>query len=157
MRLNKFIRTVLKLDPGKGPIKKSDYRRELKSGQTPPEIYTRDELKLLFEVMTADEVVLFELFLNSGLRKREVMFLENDDLIVENLAPGLVKRQIRVTSKHRLGFMTKNGKTRFVPVERDLMNKLLVLKATERPSRLLFGTRTGLPGGISRADGKGAD
>ena len=145
MRLNKFIRTVLKLDPGKWPIKKSDYRRELKSGQTPPEIYTRDELKLLFEVMTADEVVLFELFLNSGLRKREVMFLENDDLIVENLAPGLVKRQIRVTSKHRLGFMTKNGKTRFVPVERDLMNKLLVLKATERPSRLLFGTRTGLP------------
>ncbi len=35
MRLNKFIRSVLKLDPGKGPIKKSDYRRELKSGQTP--------------------------------------------------------------------------------------------------------------------------
>jgi len=61
------------------------------------------------------------------------------------LAPSLVKRQVRVTSKHRLGFMTKNGKTRFVPVERDLMNKLLVLKATERPSRLLFGTRMGLP------------
>ena len=33
-----FIRTVLKLDPGKGPIRKSDYRRELKSGQNRPEI-----------------------------------------------------------------------------------------------------------------------
>ena len=50
-----------------------------------------------------------------------------------------------MTSKHHLGFMTKNGKTRFVPIERDLMNKLLVLKATKRPSKLLFGTRTGLP------------
>ena len=105
MRLNKFIRATLHLDAGKGPIKKSDFRRELKSGQTPPEIYTREELKSLFEIMTPDEVVLFELFLHSGLRKREVMFLEDDDLIVETLAPGLVKRQIRVTSKHRLGFM----------------------------------------------------
>lgn len=34
---------------GKGPIKKSDYRRELKSGQCRPEIYTRDELKKFFE------------------------------------------------------------------------------------------------------------
>jgi site-specific recombinase XerD len=59
MRVNKFIRTVLELDPGKGPIRKSDYRRELKSGQNRPEIYTRDELKLLFEVITSDEVVLF--------------------------------------------------------------------------------------------------
>lgn len=95
--------------------------------------------------MTPDEVVLFEFFLQSGLRKREAMFLEDDDLIVETLAPGLVKRQVRVTSKPRMGFMTKNGKTRFVPIGRNLMDKLLALKATKRPSKLLFGTRTGLP------------
>jgi integrase len=136
---------VRNLGPGKGPIKKSDYRRELKSGEDRPEIYTRDELKLLFEAMTPEERVFFELFPNAGLRKQEMMFLEEDDLIVETLAPGLVKRQIRVTSKPRLGFMTKNGRTRFVPIDRDLMNKLLALKATNRPSRLLFGTRTGLP------------
>lgn len=40
LRVNAFIRIMLKLDPGKGPIKKSDYRRELKSGQSRPEIYT---------------------------------------------------------------------------------------------------------------------
>jgi integrase len=145
LRVNKFIRTVRNLDPGKGPIKKSNYRRELKSGEDRPEIYTRDELKLLFEAMTPEERVLFELFLNAGLRKQEMMFLEEDDLIVETLAPGLVKRQIRVTSKPHLGFMTKNGRTRFVPIDRDLMNKLIALKATKRPSRLLFGTCTGLP------------
>ena len=145
LRTNKFIRTVLKLDPGKGPIKKSNYRRELKSGEDRPEIYTRDELKLLFEAMTSEEKLLFDVFLTAGLRKKEAMFLEDDDLIVEELAPGRVKRQIRVTNKPRMGFMTKNGKTRYVPIDRDLMNRLLELKKTHRPSRLLFGTANGLP------------
>ncbi|HEV2396688.1 MAG TPA: site-specific integrase [Candidatus Sulfotelmatobacter sp.] len=145
MRVNKFIRTVLKLDPGKGPIKKSDYRRELKSGENRPEIYTREELKLLFDAMTSDEELVFEVFLKAGLRKQEMMFLEEDDLIVETLAPGIVKRQIRVTSKPSLGFMTKNGRARYIPIDRDLMDRLLALKATKRPSGLLFGTRNGLP------------
>ncbi|MGA8871419.1 MAG: site-specific integrase [Candidatus Acidiferrales bacterium] len=145
LRVNAFIRTTLKLDPGKGPIKKSDYRRELKSGQDRPQIYTRDELKLLFEAMTPEEHLLFEVFLKTGFRKREVMFLEEDDLIVDTLAPGRVKRQMRVTNKPHLGFMTKNGKTRYVRIDRDLMDRLLALKATQRPSRLLFGTANGLP------------
>lgn len=62
LRVNAFIRTMLRLDPGKGPIKKSDYRRELKSGQSRPEIYTREELKILFEAMTPEEEVLFLVF-----------------------------------------------------------------------------------------------
>jgi integrase len=145
MRVNAFIRAILRLDPGKGPIKKSDYRRELKSGQDRPEIYTREELKTLFEVMTSEEELLFEVFLKTGLRKREVMFLEDDDLVVDTLAPGRVKRQIRVKNKPDLGFMTKNGKARSVPIDRDLMDKLVALKATKRPSRVLFGTANGLP------------
>lgn len=144
LRMNKFIRTVLKLDPGKGPIKKSDFRRELKTGEYRPEIYTREELRLLFDAMTDDERLLFDLFLNAALRKKEMMYLDEDDLIVEELAPGLVKRQIRVTNKPRMGFMTKTGKTRFVPISRDLMNRLLALKATKRTSKLLFGTSNGL-------------
>jgi len=95
--------------------------------------------------MTPEEEVLFLVFLKTGLRKREVMFLEDDDLIVDALAPGRVKRQLRVTNKPHLGFMTKNGRTRYVRVERDLMDKLLALKATKRPSKLLFGTANGLP------------
>jgi len=95
LRVNAFIRAILKLDPGKGPIKKSDYRRELKSGEGRPEIYTREELKTLFAAMTPEEELLFLVFLKTGLRKREVMFLEDDDLIVDTLAPG------RVTSSGR--------------------------------------------------------
>jgi integrase len=64
---------------------------------------------------------------------------------VDTLAPGRVKRQLRVTNKPQLGFMTKAGKTRYVHVDRDLMDKLLALKATKRPSRLLFSTANGLP------------
>jgi integrase len=145
LRLNKFIRTVLHLDPGKGPIKKSDYKRELKRGEDPPEIYTRDELKVLFGVMTPDEVALFETLLKAGLRKQEVMFLEDDDLIVETLGPGLVRRDICVQSKPHWGFVTKNGKKRLVPIPADLMNKLLAVKAKVRPSKLLFGTSLGKP------------
>lgn len=104
LRLNKFIRTVLHLDPGKGSIKKSDCKRELKRGEDPPEIYTRDELKVLFGVMTPEEVALFETLLKAGLRKQEVMFLEDDDLIVETLGPGLVRRDICVQSKPHWGF-----------------------------------------------------
>ena len=73
------------------------------------------------------------------------MFLDEDDLIVDARAPGRVKRQLRVTNKPHLGLMTKNGKTRYVHVDRDLMDKLLTLKATKSPSRLLFGTANGLP------------
>ena len=145
LRVNAFVRSILKLDPGKGPIKKSDYRRELRSGHGRPEIYTREELIRLFEVMTPDERLLFDVFLRTGLRKREVMFLEEDDLIADTLAPGRVKRQIRVTNKPRLGFMTKNGKTRFVPIDRDLTDRLLTLKDANRPSRILFPTVNGLP------------
>lgn len=132
--MNKFIRTVLKLDPGKGPIKKSDYKRELKRGEDAPEINTRDELKILFGVMTPDESVLFESFLNAGPRKKEMMFLEDDDLIVETLAPGLVKREVRITNKDHWGFTTKNGKTRYVPISADLMDRLLAVKACARRS-----------------------
>jgi len=145
LRVNKFIRTVLKLDPGKGPIKKSDYKRELKRGEDAPEINTRDELKILFGAMTLDESVLFETFLKAAPRKKEMMFLEDDDLIVETLAPGLVRREVRITSKDHWGFTTKNGKTRFVPIPADLMDKLLAQKAKERPSKLLFGTSKGKP------------
>jgi integrase len=146
LRVNSFIRAILKLDPGKGPIKKSDYRRELKSGEDPPEIYTREELKTLFEAMTPEEELLFLVFLKTGFRKREVMFLEENDLIVDTLAPGRVKREIRVTNKPHMGFMTKNGKTRHVwAIDRDWMERLLALKATSRPSSLLFSTSNGLP------------
>jgi len=145
LRVNKFIRTVLKLDPGKGPIKKSDYKRELKRGEDAPEIYTRDELKILFGVMTPEEFVQFETFLKGGPRKKEMMFLEDDDLIVETLAPGLVKREIRITSKDHWSFTTKNGKARYVPISADLMDKLLAVKAKARPSKLLFGTSKGKP------------
>ena len=71
--------------------------------------------------------------------KQETMFLEEGDLIVETLGPGLVRRDICVQSKPHWGFVTKNGKKRLVPIPADLMNKLLAVKAKVRPSKLLFG------------------
>jgi integrase len=95
--------------------------------------------------LTPEESILFETFLKAGARKKELMFLEDDDLIVETLAPGLVRREVRITSNDHWRFTTKNGKTRYVPISADLMDKLLTIKAKVRPSKLLSGTSKGKP------------
>lgn len=144
LRVNKWIKTVLKLDPGKGPIKKSDLRRELESNAV-AEIYTEEELKTLFAVMTEEEFLRYETFLKTGLRKKELMFLEDDDAIFDIRPDGKQKREIRVERKQHYGFMPKNGKSRSIPIPRDLAQKLLSWKGTKRPSKLLFSTKTGQP------------
>jgi integrase/recombinase XerD len=144
MRTNKWIRTVLRLDPGKGPIKKSDLRRELESNAV-AEIYTNDELQALFAVMNQEEFLRYLTFLKSGLRKKELMFLEDDDAIIEFHADGREKREIRVERKNHYDFMPKNGKSRNVPVPRDLAELLLERKQMKRPGKLLFSTKTGAP------------
>ncbi len=72
MRVNSFVRAVLGLEPGKGPVTKKDYKRELKSSKV-PEIYTRQELDLLFSVMDEEEHLTFSTLYEAGLRKRELM------------------------------------------------------------------------------------
>jgi integrase len=144
MRVNKWIRTVLHLDPGKGPIKKSDLRRELESNAV-AEIYTQEELKALFAVMDEDEFLRYETFLKSGLRKKELMFLEEDDGIIDLRPDGKEKREIRVERKNHYDFIPKNGKSRNVPIPRDLAERLSVWKEKKRASKLLFSTKTGSP------------
>jgi hypothetical protein len=90
MRVNKWIRTVLHVDPGKGPIKKSDLRRELESNAV-AEIYTQGELKAVFAVMGEEEFLRYETLLKSGLRKKELMYEEAFELFTvqhENRSAG---------------------------------------------------------------------
>ena len=141
---NKWIKAVLKLDHGKGPIKKSDLRRELESNAV-AEIYPPDELKAIFSVMTDEEFLRYETFLKSGLRKQEVMHIEEDDAVIDFAPDAQEKRKIRVERKKQYGFIPKNGKSRSVPIPRDLAERLLAWKQTQRPTKLLFGTRTGEP------------
>jgi len=99
----------------------------------------------MFAVMDEEERLIFDLLYQCGLRKRELMYLEDTDVLVEELAPGYVKREIRVQSKNHWKFKTKNGKSRTIPVGRGLMNRLVARKATSRKTKLLFGCSTGQP------------
>ena len=144
MRINSFVRATLGLEAGKGPVTKKDYKRELKSNRV-PEIYTRQELDALFSVMDEEEHLTFSTVYEAALRKRELMHLEDSDLINDELLPGCFKTEIRVESKPDWKHQTKTGSDRLVYVPRDLMERLLRWKEKARPSKLLFGTSAGTP------------
>ncbi len=144
MKVNSFYRAVFQLEQGKGVIKKSDYKRELKSSKV-PEVYTRHEMNAMFAVMDEDEHLQFSVLEEAGLRKREFMFLEDSDLICDELAPGYFKCEIRVQSKPHWKFQTKTGAARNIVISKQLMDRLLSGKAKTRPSKLLFATSKGKP------------
>jgi integrase len=142
MRANQFLRAVLRLAPGQGVIKKSDYKRELTVGRVPTR-YTKAELDALFSHMRPLDHLIFSTLLESGLRKKELMHIEDSDLIHEQLSPGVFKCEIRVESKPHYRHQTKTGATRNVLVSKELMDRLLARKDTRRPSKLLFSAHTG--------------
>ena len=144
LKVNSFYRAVLRLDPGKGVITKRDYKRELTNTKV-PQVYTRQELNALFKAMDASEHLAFSVLNEAALRKKELMFLEDTDLICDQLVPGVFKCELRIESKPSWGHITKTGAHRNVLVSKELMDRLLERKEASRPSRLLFGATTGKP------------
>ena len=144
MKVNSFYRAVFHLERGKGVITKNDYKRELKSNRV-PEIFPKQEIDAMFAVMDEDEHLIFSTLYEAGLRKREWMHLEDTDLIVNELQPGVFSCEIRLESKPHFKFQTKTGNSRNVGVSKELVDRLLRRKATKRASRLLFGTSMGKP------------
>jgi len=144
MKVNAFYRAVFHLDPGKGVVTKKDYKRELKNNRV-PEVYSKQDMDRMFAVMDEDEHLTFSTLHEAGLRKRELIHLEDNDLVIDQLVPGCFKCEIRVQSKPHWKFQTKTGSSRNVLVSKDLMDRLQRRKAICRPSKLLFGASTGKP------------
>jgi len=144
MKVNSFYRAVFHLEQGKGVITKKDYKRELQSSKV-PEIFSKQEIDAMFAVMNEDEHLIFSVFYEAGLRKREWMHLEDTDLICNELLPGVFNCEIHVESKPQWKYQTKTGTSRNVSISKELMDRLLCRKAEKRPSKLLFGTGNGKP------------
>ncbi len=144
LKVNSFYRAVMKLDAGKGIITKKDYKRELTNSKVPV-IYTKQEIDALFKVMDADEHLVFSVLLEAALRKKEFMYLEDTDLIQDELMPDKWKCELRIESKPHWKYQTKTGATRNVLIPKELMDRLQGRRAAPRPSKLLFGARTGKP------------
>jgi integrase len=142
LKVNSFYKSVLQRDAGHGVIKKADFKRELTVSKVPTR-YTKAELDGLFAHMRQLDHLIFSTFLEAGLRKMELMHLEDTDLLHDEISPGVFKCEIRVESKPHWKYQTKTGATRNVLVSKELMDRLLARKDTRRPSKLLFGAHTG--------------
>jgi len=124
MRVNQFYKATMHLSPGQGIIKKSDYKRELTVSKV-PERYTKAELDALFAHMRPYAHLIFSTLLESGLRKQELMHLEDSDLLVDELKPGVWKCEIRVENKPEWKHMVKTGAARNVLISKEVMDRLL--------------------------------
>jgi len=144
LKVNSFYRAITGRPPGQGLIRKRDYKRELASTGT-VEVYTKDELTVLFSHMDPDEHLLFSTIREAALRKKEAMFLEGSDLRCEQLTPEFRKCEIAIQSKPRWNWMTKTGQDRNIVISPELMDRLIERSAAPRPSTLLFPTSQGLP------------
>lgn len=101
-----------------------------------PEAYTVDEWsKFIFVVTDERDALAFEFLLKTGAREREMTYLEWTDL---NLGPNPT---VKFGTKE--GFRTKTGKSRVVPLERGLAEKLREWRAKNAVSRLVFPTAKG--------------
>ena len=98
-----------------------------------PEVYTREEMtKFFFNVANERDALAFEFLLKTGAREREMTHLEWTDLDLG------ANPTVRFGTKE--GFRTKTGKSRVVPLERELATKLTGWRVKNPSSTLVFGT-----------------
>jgi integrase/recombinase XerD len=98
-----------------------------------PECFSPEEMKKFFFVITDErDALAFGMFLKTGPREQELANLEWADL---DLGPSPVVRY-RVKD----GFRTKTGKSRTVPLEKGLAQKLEAWKLKQAGTRYVVGT-----------------
>src|SRR5712691_490431 len=92
-------------------LKTNGRSRLLRRGDWPryveriPQAYSPEQLKLLFAACRPDDFLLFQFFLGSGFREKEVQFLAWRDI-------GLEEQLARVTAKSECGFFPKTWEER---------------------------------------------
>jgi integrase/recombinase XerD len=104
------------------------------------------ELKKFFAACDSESRLAYLFFLDTGCREREVMFACQDDFAFEP-EDGEYASTYEVRPKPDLGFKTKKGKTRNVPLTPRLAQALQTWFAVAGPRRLVFVNRDGGPEG----------
>jgi integrase len=143
LRINKMVKTILKLDHGKGPVKKSDLGKMKPNGD--PDIYTPQELQAFFRACRPHEHLRYSALREPAFRKEELMYLEKEDVLVS-------QQMLRVRSKDRRDddgnllykYEAKADSERDVPISSELMDRI-VRHLASHPHRLVFCTRSGKP------------
>jgi integrase/recombinase XerD len=115
-----------------------DHKRLLPQSERPtpveqtPEAYTAEEMtRFFFNVVNERDALAFEFLLKTGAREREMTELEWRSF------------ELGATPTVRFGsgtFCTKTGKSRVVPLERELATKLAAWRVKHPATRFVFGT-----------------
>ncbi len=107
--------------------------------ETEIETYSAEELGQLFGACTVAERLVFQFFLGTGCREREVMFTTWKDV-------DLTAGTFTVKAKPAMGFKPKDSEERTIPIPSSLVRDLKALKATSK-SLLIFPNGQGRPNG----------
>lgn len=143
--INKRVTVVLNM------VRHHDHDIKLKRGDWPKttdkkiEVYTKDEMNKFFAACTDDERLLFEVFLCTGFRDREVSHLFWSDIDYR-------LSRISVTAKTKPKYTPKSYEIRSIDVPDSLLAKLRDRQKSS-PSLLVFPTaphptRTSYGGGV---------
>ncbi len=127
LRVCQFVRAVLKLKPGEGPVTVKD----AKFTELEPTVHNDDELSAFFKECTPFQFAVFKCYLMSGLRKAELENLEWDDV---DFTAGTV------TVSPKADFTPKDWEQRTVEVPDDLLK---ILKEMPRRGSLVFANTSG--------------
>jgi integrase len=101
------------------------------------EFFTKEQVSALLEKASPTYRPIFYTYLNTGMRREELVNLEWSDTDWQN-------KQIRIINKEKKRYHPKGQKERFIPIKDDLM---AVLKKQKRKANgsYVFGTTNGEP------------
>lgn len=127
LRVNQFIRSVLILPEGKGPVTVKD----AKFTELEPTVFNEDELKAFFAACSPFQFAVFKCYLMAGLRKAELENLEWTDV---DFKAGTISVSPKV------GFDPKDWEQRSIEVPEAL---LTILKGLPKRGKLVFANGNG--------------
>lgn len=126
-----FLRTLDK----HGIVGKRDWPRYVDQAV---EIYEKEDLDKLFAACTPDERLVYEFFLQTGMRDQEVMHCSWRDI-------NFNQKSITMRWKPFYSWSPKAYKEREIPIPQKLADKLRTAKPKDAKDSLLFPTDTGRP------------
>ena len=114
------VEQMLKTHGRNGLLRRGDWPRYV---ERIPQAYSPEQLKRFFAGCGPEDFLLFQFFLGSGFREKEVQFLTWRDISLE-------EQLARVTAKSACGFFPKTWEEREVLLPTHLIESLRILRAS---------------------------
>lgn len=140
IRVNKMVKTILKLGPGKGPVKKSDFSDVL-NRKPVVTTYSKDERDEFLAACKGVKLIVWTLFLKCGLRLKELSHLEWTDIDFARRIVHVRRKKVK-DGDNILDFIPKKWSIRDVAIPADLF-AFLQQHRNGSKSHLCFPTRAG--------------